>query len=507
MTSVSLHYNLGLKNRDEKSMEEDSFNDVDFFALDLEDTDKDGVTDSKDSCQGTPEGIPVDAKGCPLDDDSDGVPNFRDDELSSPMGAFVDQKGVQLTDSLLAYQYAFYMDSTGMFNKTEIHDHNGNTMYQNLYQKEYAVEIGTFRKGLPPELMTKFLSISDISSTNLDDSTTMYTAGKFSDLLSAEQRKKELVNEGLKDAHVVYKQNGKYYNAPAYSGTAGTPLTNTSGNTNNTAGNNNNSNNANTTNNNANNNSSNTNSSSNNASNNNSSANNTNSNSNNNTNSNSSSNSNSANNAANNTASNSANNAAVNKAGVVLRVQLGAYHRKLSKSVFRDIGDLIEIRTEDGLYKYMTGSFTSFDAAAKHKVEMLLKGYQGAFITAYKDGKRVSLQEAGATPAKKEDMQDPSDTSAMNAIDKKLVVFKVQVGVFKNAPPADKQAQFEKVKGIAKESTDSGLSRYVVGSYNDYNAAVAAKNDLVKNGLPDAFIVAFYNGGYIPVQEALELLK
>lgn len=90
---------------------------------------------------------------------------------------------------------------------------------------------------------------------------------------------------------------------------------------------------------------------------------------------------------------------------------------------------------------------------------------------------------------------------------KKLIVFKVQVGVFKNEPPADKQAKFAVVKGITKETTETGLNRYVVGSFTDYAAAQAAKADLIKQGLDDAFIVAFFNGGYIPIQEALELIK
>jgi cell division protein FtsN len=188
---------------------------------------------------------------------------------------------------------------------------------------------------------------------------------------------------------------------------------------------------------------------------------------------------------------------------------LGAYKNRLSKNVFKDINDLIEIKTDDGLYKYMTGSFTTFDAAAKHKVDLLLKGYQGAFITAYKDGKRVTLMEAGATPQKKEDIveQTTSDNSAVSAVNKKLVTFKIQVGVFKNEPPPEKAAKFQSVKGISKEITPTGLNRFTVGPFSDYAAAQSAKNELVKNGIDDAFILAFFNGEYITIQEALELLK
>jgi hypothetical protein len=482
MSSFSVHYNLGTKKKSLDTLDDDHFSDIDFFALDLEDFDKDGVPDTKDSCQGTPAGVPVDAFGCPLDDDGDGVPNNSDDEPSTPKGALVDTRGVTLNDSTIAYQYSYYTDSTGLFAKVEHHDHNGNSYRNVALQKEYTVELGTFKKGLPPELMTKFLSVNDISSTLIDDSTTIYTAGKFPDLLSAEKRRQELASQGLTDAKVVYKQNGKYHTAPKY----GTPEANTM------AADDNKANKGNQTGNNSGNNP---------GGNNNAGENKV-----------AGGNGNTGNNNAGSGSNNSDNTGSgsseiSNQAGVVLRVQLGAYRNRLSKKVFKDINDLIEIKTEDGLYKYLTGSFTSFDAAAKHKVEMLLKGYNGAFIAAYKDGKRVSLAEAGATMPKKDEEPEVSDSSAVNGADKNLVTFKVQVGAFKNEPPAEKQEQFNKVKGISREVTSAGLNRYVVGSFNDYKSAEKLKAELAKNGLPDAFIIAFFNGEYISIQEAIELAK
>jgi hypothetical protein len=499
MTSFSLHYNLGTKKKDVDTVDEETFSDVDFFALDLEDFDKDGVSDSKDSCQGTPEGTPVDAKGCPLDDDNDGVPNNRDNEPATTQGALVDINGVTLNDSTIAYQYNFYTDSTGRFAKVEYHDHNGNPR-NNVLQKEYTVELGEFKKGLPPETMTKFLSINDISSSPIDDSTTIYTAGKFPDLLSAEKRKQELVNQGLTDAKVVYKQNGKYYDAPKY-GSGGTAIAGNKNGSNEPSGNktnndpknlNNSVNNGNDTNENGKSNNdplANKNSNSNKTGNNNDPATNA-------------GNSNSQNNG-----KQGSDPVVGNQKGVVLRVQLGAYRNRLSKKVFKDIGDLIEIKTEDGLYKYMTGSFTDFDAAAKHKVEMLLKGYNGAFIAAYKDGKRISLTEAGATMPKKGEENEISDSSAVNGANKNLVIFKVQVGVFKNEPPADKKAVFNSINGLTKETTSAGLTRYVAGAFPDYKSAEAMKASLIKNGVADAFVIAFFNGEYISIQEAIELSK
>ena len=81
---------------------------------------------------------------------------------------------------------------------------------------------------------------------------------------------------------------------------------------------------------------------------------------------------------------------------VVVRVQLGAFRHRLSQNIFTGISDLVTLKDKDGVTRYYTGTFTDINDAAKHKVNMLLKGFEGAFLVAFKDGKRVSITEAGA---------------------------------------------------------------------------------------------------------------
>jgi N-acetylmuramoyl-L-alanine amidase len=50
--------------------------------------------------------------------------------------------------------------------------------------------------------------------------------------------------------------------------------------------------------------------------------------------------------------------------------------------------------TPEGLHKYMTGSFTEMEQALDHQKKMREKGYADAFVVAYKDGKRIPIQEA-----------------------------------------------------------------------------------------------------------------
>jgi hypothetical protein len=58
------------------------------------DSDGDGVTDFRDACFSTPEGVAVDATGCPVDSDEDGVADHLDLEANS-VGA-VDLQGRQV---------------------------------------------------------------------------------------------------------------------------------------------------------------------------------------------------------------------------------------------------------------------------------------------------------------------------------------------------------------------------------------------------------------------------
>ncbi len=58
-----------------------------------QDSDKDGVPDSRDKCPGTPAGVAVDADGCPLDSDKDGVPDYLDKCPGTPTGVAVDKDG------------------------------------------------------------------------------------------------------------------------------------------------------------------------------------------------------------------------------------------------------------------------------------------------------------------------------------------------------------------------------------------------------------------------------
>ena len=426
MSSFSLHYHLFGKDK-EKTIVEDN---TDYLASDPDDEDGDGVVDMADYSPFTPKGEPVNLKGVPLDDDKDLIFNYKDDEIQSTLGAIVNSKGVEYTDTMMVVEYGMYLDSTGAYAlKVDLNDKNKNDK-----RDIYKVQLGSYKKGIPPELINKYLSIKDIQSINMGDSLTVYTAGKYNNFGDADVRKNSLVESGIKEAAVVVQNKNKLVKVN------GSIEKNSS-------------------------------------------------------------------------KSSSKNKTTLTKADlanesneVSFRVQVGAYKGQVSNEIFGDLPQLISFLGENGITRYVTGNYTSYKEAAKAKIDILLKGFEGAFVVAYKGGKRVELQSLGVDMLQKESIEDAD--KEMNGITKNKIFFTIQIGNFKNDVPADLLNKFVSIKDIDVDKLPSGNTRYTVGNYGDYASALFRKNELVNHyKLDGAFIIAFFNGRQIDMNEAKELLN
>ncbi|TSJ41254.1 PD40 domain-containing protein [Fluviicola chungangensis] len=80
--------------------------------------------------------------------------------------------------------------------------------------------------------------------------------------------------------------------------------------------------------------------------------------------------------------------------GLFYTVQVGVYNRPATKEQLHDIHPLVTRRLENGQIRYSTGTFRSVDDARPKKAEAVENGVSDAFITAYFNGERISLQEA-----------------------------------------------------------------------------------------------------------------
>ena len=159
---------------------------------------------------------------------------------------------------------------------------------------------------------------------------------------------------------------------------------------------------------------------------------------------------------------------------------------------------MIVLKGEDGLTRYLTGSFDNIQSAASRKIDVLLEGFEGAFIVAYQGGKRISLEEAG-------NVTQNAKPVAQDKLDKSKIRFKVQVGAFKDNIPAEMMDKFISM-GNVKTVRQSGITRYLVGDYDNYNEAKEKQKQLLSEGV-DSFVVGTFNQKIIPANEAIELLK
>lgn len=459
-TSFALQYDLVMDR--EKKMEDtlsDAYYDgVDWLAIDNMDYDKDGVKDFDDDCQGTPPGVKVNKRGCPLDDDEDGVPNYMDDENPSPKGFEVNMHGVAQTDEFWQSWYDHYFDTIGIDKTTEIignaFDIASNTKPKNVVSAKeeprvYTIELARYEGGVPSDEMAFLLSIGDIKSTVLDDGTTVvYTAGTYEDVKMAKQRRDEFVAEGNKNARVGYFKNEKYFTlsddelqkalAAANATPTNTTITDTSAVGTNTA---------------------------------------------------------------------AATESAFGKGKIVYRVQLGAYRNRISLKAFNNSANVVELKTEEGTYRYVTAGHKTVAEAAAKKADLYLLGYTDAFVTAYKDGKRIPMSEAGATMASKE-KEDLNENKTFSSVDKTLISFKIQVGALKKpSAVADMDERLKGIEGVGKQTTATGQVRFTVGKYSGYDEAEKARKQLEDKGFPEAFIIATFKEEIISLQEAMELLK
>jgi N-acetylmuramoyl-L-alanine amidase len=81
---------------------------------------------------------------------------------------------------------------------------------------------------------------------------------------------------------------------------------------------------------------------------------------------------------------------------IQFNVQLAASNRPVDTSheKWHTTGYLIEVIQEDQLYKYQARNFSTLQSAFEARLLLQARGFPDAFIVAYKNGKRISLEQA-----------------------------------------------------------------------------------------------------------------
>lgn len=239
--------------------------------------------------------------------------------------------------------------------------------------------------------------------------------------------------------------------------------------------------------------------------------------------------------------------------GLIFKVQVGAFRNKIPQDLFKGFAPVTGETTPSGLTRYTAGFFKAFETADLAKDVIKGYGYEDAFVVAFFNGKRISINEARqimknqgvTTPVyaqqstvqnnvqnnvqtTTQQTQNPI-TNNQNATANNLVnqanvsteepplinepgtaayrmveqmqglLYTVQCGVYTRPVPP---SQLFNIQPLLVEKTSNGMLRYISGVYNDVNTAVQAKNRIVEYGIKDAFVTAYYNGKRISLAEA-----
>ena len=461
-THIAVAYDFNAKKEEpplDPLMDEISMN---LLLQDTIDSDGDNIVDHIDFCAKTPPNTPVDQFGCPLDDDIDGVMNSKDKELLTFEGAIVNEDGVTMTEDDFILAFKKYRDSTGEYSE-----------WDTIYNKSYS---GPLRSKLtideiinanptkePVEKQEKELFIvigSDVQGVSSEElwekladrdfqvkesgDSIMYVLGGY-DQDELSTKIKELEENNVNVQGIVEISSDDEITSLEKEEVDQIMNTPVS--------------------------------------------------------------------SSNNSTKNKSSDEFVkviepNDNSPTFRVQIGAFNRKIKKSIFKDIPNVVGIKGDDGLYRFFSGSYTDKSQAASHKVDLTLTGYNDAFIVAFQNGKRITLKEAGFEVKKDfSENLELSSTPSENPIDSEMVRFKIQVGAFKEKVPEDILDNFKKLGNVkAITNAGQGYTKYYMGDFMDYSNALIFRKKLVANGLIDCFVVGEFKNNIITSKEARDLL-
>ncbi|MFM7662161.1 MAG: SPOR domain-containing protein, partial [Bacteroidota bacterium] len=212
--------------------------------------------------------------------------------------------------------------------------------------------------------------------------------------------------------------------------------------------------------------------------------------------------------------------------GLIYRVQVGAYRKPLQSNFYSQFTPVSGELQKNGLIVYMVGYFNNAINAVDARKQIQSMGFSDAFIVAYCDGRKLTLGEARQLEARGECIPqgnneflveiskntqearkvEDSKSSNLNSakIDTKSLFFTVQIGVYNK--PINTKEKFQDLPDITFSVNQKKQIRYATGKFNDLNDAKIRKNEAVIAGVSDAFVVAYFQGERITVDQANELL-
>lgn len=220
--------------------------------------------------------------------------------------------------------------------------------------------------------------------------------------------------------------------------------------------------------------------------------------------------------------------------GLVYKVQIGAFRNPIPQDIFKGFAPLMAEKIPSGITRYTAGLFVNEKDAILARNEIRKLGYSDAFVVAFLNGERIGLYKArktdnsakslsreelnpsssstsstakivkstrGSTQGLSNRFYESSVISAKNVETVEGLFYTVQIGVFSKPLKDQKFANYDNL--IVKELS-GGLIRYNSGVFKTASSANDQKATIVDE-IKDAFVVAYYQGKRISLNEAARL--
>jgi len=170
-------------------------------------------------------------------------------------------------------------------------------------------------------------------------------------------------------------------------------------------------------------------------------------------------------------------------------VQVGAFIRPRFSNDFKGLKNVEVYIDNNGVFRYVIGSFVYRSQSEKLLKYVLEKGYEDAFIV-----------DINSTQNYTEEVIRVNNESIKREIEGSIE-FKVQIGAFKEEIPDDIMKIFLQFDDIDKK-IQGELSIFTLGSFSNYEIASAWCENVKESGVPDAFVVAINEGRKISIEDA-----
>ncbi|MFO7924932.1 MAG: SPOR domain-containing protein [Bacteroidales bacterium] len=220
--------------------------------------------------------------------------------------------------------------------------------------------------------------------------------------------------------------------------------------------------------------------------------------------------------------------------GLVYSIQLGVFNVMMTPDSF---GGLIPVMAgaepEGESVSYFTGVFRTLPEAEKALIEVGRQGFSDAFVVAYNDRRKVSVNRAGQIERSQQpagvaahqatdapSAAPPADPSTVNMVDTTssppelekavIVTFRIQLGAFSRPLQSDVHRKWLDISGGKKIDytvNNRGLYVYYTGNFYTFDEAVRVRDLFRQREVPDAFIIPYKDDLRISMEEANQLMN